>query len=188
MVASRATMKRASQLQTERLILRPYTRKDIPDIVRLIGAREIAATTLRIPHPYTEQDARALLRKLAKEKPPTHFGIFLRDTGEYCGGIGLTPDQDHDRAEIGYWIGVPYWGRGIASEAACEVVRFGFETLGLNRIFATCYVGNHASTKILAKLGMKHEGRFLKHIKKWGEYKNVDNYGLLAEDWKAARR
>jgi len=181
-------MKPATHLQTTRLILRPYRRADIRDIVRLIGAREIAATTLRIPHPYTEADARALLRKFAKEKPPTHFGIYLRGTGEYCGGVGLTIDKDHDRAEIGYWIGLPYWNRGIASEAAREVVRFGFETLGLNRIFATCYVGNGASAKILGKLGMKYEGCSRQHVKKWGQYKDVDNFGLLAGEWKAAQR
>lgn len=179
-------MKTSVQLQTERLILRSYKPSDISSLVRLIGAREIAATTLRIPHPYTEADARALLRRFAKEKPTTHFGIFLRATGEHCGGAGLNLDPDHDRAELGYWIGLPYWGRGIASEAAREVVRYGFESLGLHRIYANCFVGNEASTKILKKLGMKYEGCFRRHYKKWGEYRDGENYGLLADEWKAA--
>jgi ribosomal-protein-alanine N-acetyltransferase len=181
-------MKRSVQLQTERLILRSYRPSDIPSLVRLIGAREIAATTLRIPHPYNESHAQALLRRFAKEDPVSHFGIFLRDTGEHCGGAGLNLDPDHDRAELGYWIGVPYWGRGIASEAVREVVRYGFETLGLHRIFANCYVGNDASIRILQKLGMKFEGRLRQHFKKWGEYRDGDNYGLLAAEWKAAQR
>lgn len=181
-------MSRPLQLQTERLILRLYKPSDIPTIVRLIGAREIAATTLRIPHPYTERDARTLLRRFAKERPPTHFGIFLRETGEHCGGAGLNIEPDHDRAELGYWIGLPYWGKGIASEAAQEVVRFGFETLELHRIYANCFVGNDASAKILLKLGMRHEGRLRQHFKKWDEYRDSDNYGLLLEEWRAARR
>ncbi len=180
-------MKASVQLQSERLILRPYRPSDIPSLVRLVGAREIAATTLRIPHPYSEKDARALLRRFSKEKPTTHFGIFLRNTGEHCGGAGLNLELDHDRAELGYWVGVPFWGRGIASEAAEAVMRYGFETLGLHRIYANCYVGNDASTRILVKLGMKYEGRLRHHFKKWNEYRDSDNYGLLADEWKAAR-
>jgi RimJ/RimL family protein N-acetyltransferase len=181
-------MKSNVQLQTERLLLRRYKTPDIPVLVSLIGAREVAAMTLRVPHPYTENDARALLRQIAKDKPPSRFGIFLRDTGQLCGGIGLNLDKDHDRAEIGYWLGIPYWGRGIATEAARAIVRYGFEVLALNRIFAICYRGNDASLRILEKLGMKYEGRSRQHVKKWGEYRDVENFGLLADDWKAAQR
>ncbi|PWT72879.1 MAG: GNAT family N-acetyltransferase [Proteobacteria bacterium] len=176
-----------TQLQTERLILRGYKRSDIPSIVRLVGAREVAETTLRIPHPYNERDARSLLAQIAKDKTLTRFGIFLRETGEHCGGIGLNVELDHDRAELGYWVGVPYWGRGIATEAAREIVRYGFEGLGLHRIFATCFVGNLASILVLEKIGMKYEGRWRQHIKKWGEYKDLENYGMLADEWKAGR-
>ena len=187
MVTTKAMMVDSIQLVSERLLLRRYKRSDMPSIVRLVGAREVAATTLRIPHPYTEDDARKFLGRIALEKTLTSFGIFLRKTGEHCGGIGLDLDSDHDRAELGYWIGVPYWGKGIATEAAREVVRYGFETLGLNRIFANCFVGNPASQRVLEKLGMKYEGRFRKHINKWGEYRDVDNYGLLTDEWKAGR-
>lgn len=180
-------MKPELELRTKRLLLRPYEETDIPSMVRLLGAREVAATTLRIPHPYKEQDARSLLRQMSQDEVPTRFGIFLSDTGEHCGGIGLRMEADHDKAELGYWIGVPYWGKGIASEAATEMVRYGFENLGLNRIFACCHSGNVASRRILEKLGMKHEGCFRQDVKKWGEYKDVDYFGLLASEWKAGR-
>jgi RimJ/RimL family protein N-acetyltransferase len=179
-------MRAEIQLRTERLLLRKLKRSDIPTLVPLIGAREVAATTLRIPHPYSEDDARAYLRRLARNKLPW-LGIFLLEGEELCGGVGLSPERDHDRAEIGYWIGVPYWGRGIASEATREMMRYGFEALGLHRIFANCYVGNTASQRILEKLGMKYEGRFRQHIKKWGAYRDSENYGLLADEWKAQR-
>lgn len=181
------TMKTAIELRTERLILRRYKRSDIPAIVHLIGAREVAATTLRIPHPYTEEDARAMVRRSSMDKSVVRLGIFLRKTGEFCGGIGLRVDAEHNHADLGYWVGVPYWGQGIATEAAREVVRYAFEMLGLNRICATCYAGNVASQKVLEKLGMKHEGRFRRHIRKWGEYKDLENYALLADEWKASR-
>jgi RimJ/RimL family protein N-acetyltransferase len=181
-------MVRSLQLQTERLLLRPYRRSDIKSLVALIGAREVAATTLRIPHPYTENDAQVLLGQIAKDKTQTRFGIFLRDSKDLCGGIGLNLEVQHDRAEMGYWIGVPYWGRGIATEAAGEVVRYGFEELGLHRIFANCYVGNPASQRVLEKLGMKYEGRFVHHVKKWGEYRDLDNYGFTVEMWKVVQR
>lgn len=180
-------MKTRVQLQTDRLLIREYKRSDIPSMVRLLGAREVAATTLRIPHPYTEKDAESLLRQIAKGEAIARFGIFLRESGEHCGGIGLRVDSDHDRAELGYWIGVPYWGRGIATEAAGAVMQYGFETLGLNRIFAECYAENVASLRVLGKLGMKHEGLSRQHIKKWGEYKDIQLFGLLADEWKAGR-
>ena len=179
---------RAIQLQTERLLLRPYRRSDIKALVPLVGAREVAATTLRIPHPYTEKDAQALLKQIAKDKTVTRFGIFLRESGDLCGGIGLNLELQHNRGELGYWIGVPYWGRGIATEAAREIVRYGFEELGLHRIFANYYVGNTASQRVLERLGMKYEGRFVHHVKKWDEYRDLDNYGFTVDVWKAAQR
>jgi RimJ/RimL family protein N-acetyltransferase len=191
MVISQAIMRGQIQLHTERLLLRKLRRSDIPALVPLIGASEVAATTLRIPHPYSEADGHAYLRLLARHRKPW-FGIFhfrsgLRESEQLCGGVGLSPEPDHGRAEIGYWIGVPFWGKGIASEAAREMIRYGFEDLGLNRIFANVYSGNAASQRVLEKLGMKYEGRFRKHVKKWGEYRDTENYGLLADEWKAQR-
>jgi RimJ/RimL family protein N-acetyltransferase len=67
------------------------------------------------------------------------------------------------------------------------MIRYGFEDLGLNRIFANVYSGNAASQRVLEKLGMKYEGRFRQHVKKWGEFRDTENYGLLADEWKAQR-
>ena len=174
------------ELRTARLRLRQHGEADIPALVRLAGAREVAAMTLRIPHPYTEDHARAMLHRLSQETMKW-FAIVVGESDELCGGIGLMMEPDHDRAEIGYWIGVPYWGRGIASEAAREVMRYGFEDLRLHRIFAVCYPDNPASVRILEKRGMKYEGRERQHIKKWGEYRDSLIYGMLADEWKAAR-
>jgi ribosomal-protein-alanine N-acetyltransferase len=97
-------------LETERLLLRPYNEDDIPELLPLIGTREVAATTLRIAYPYTEQDARAFL-ELAKERDKLWLAITLRADGRQIGGIGLRLEPQHQHAELGYWLGVPYWGR-----------------------------------------------------------------------------
>src|ERR1700746_2272380 len=116
-------------LHTDRLVLRPYVLSDVADLVRLAGAREVAATTLRIPHPYREQDAIEFISSSPAEAETgtsARFAITLRDSGVLVGGIGLRIDPPHQHAELGYWIGVPYWGRGYATEAARAVVRYGF--------------------------------------------------------------
>ena len=148
-------MSAGPELRTSRLILRPIDRSHLELMLPLISAREIAATTLRIPHPYTQKDADeyfAAMEVLVEKGVMLRRSIFLVDTDEYCGSVGLHIERDHDRAEMGYWIGVPYWGRGIASEAAEAIVRYGFTDLNLNRIYATVFAGNVASRRVAEKL------------------------------------
>ena len=170
-------------IETPRLQLRTLSEEDIPELVPLIGAREVAATTLRIPHPYEESHARAFLASVAKDNE-LRLGIRLRSDGRLCGGIGLHPEAQHSHAELGYWIGVPYWGNGYATEAAKVVVRYGFEQIKLNRIFAHHFKHNPASGKVLAKIGMKHEGCMRQHVFKWGEFVDLELYSILLEEWK----
>ncbi|HKB78454.1 MAG TPA: GNAT family protein, partial [Thermoanaerobaculia bacterium] len=79
--------------------------------------------------------------------------------------------------------GVPYWGLGYATEAAGAVVRFGFESLSLNRIFACHFVRNPASGRVLRKLGMQHEGTMRQHVRKWDEYVDLEYYAILHQDY-----
>src|SRR6185437_14045401 len=174
-------------LSTARLILRTLRRGDIAQLLPLIGAREVAATTLRIPHPYTEEDALKFLEysdSVWEKRQGARFGIFLRHDGRLCGGIGLDAHSEQNRAELGYWIGAPFWGNGYCTEAAREVLRFGFENLRLHRIDAGHFSNNPASGRILRKLGMKHEGTTREHILKWGEYLDAEIYGLLAREYR----
>lgn len=176
-------------LHTERLTLRPYAQSDIPALMPLIGAREVAATTLRIPHPYTESYAREFIATAEQglaNGTELRAAIILRgssaESGALCGGIGLRIEADHRRAELGYWIGVPYWGNGYATEASRALVKYGFQTLGLHRIYASYLTHNTASAGVLKKIGMKHEGRQRAHILKWGEFHDIEMYGILASD------
>jgi len=168
-------------LETARLRLSPFTDADIPELVPLIGSREVAATTLRIPYPYEEKHAREFLARVAKENE-LRLAIRHRSDGRLCGGIGLHPDMQHQRAELGYWLGVPYWGHGYATEAARAVVRYGFEQFNLNRIFAAHFEGNEASGNVLRKIGMKHEGCARRAILKWGKFLDLEMYAILREE------
>ena len=176
-------MTSAPVLETARLRLRPYTDADIKELVRLIGVREVAATTLRIPHPYTEQDGKDFLALLNPHR--IWLAITLREGGGQLGGIGLTIDEKHRHAELGYWLGVASWGKGYATEAAREMLRYGFEDLNLHRIFASHFKQNPASGNILKKLGMRHEGCQREQYFKWDKPIDSELYGILRCEWKA---
>ena len=169
-------------LRTARLVLRPLTLADAPRVQELAGAREVALNTLLIPHPYPDGAAEEWIaeREAKFEEGNVTFAI---DDGELVGVMGLHIKRDDDTAEIGYWIGVPYWGRGYASEAGAEVIRYGFEVQKLNKIYAAYFARNPASGRVLRKLGMKHEGTLRQQHKKWGEYVDSEFYAILREDY-----
>jgi len=170
-------------IETTRLQLCTWTEDDIPELIALIGVREVAATTLRIPHPYQERHAREFLATVAKQNE-LRLSIRQRSDRLLCGGICLHPEAQHSHAELGYWIGVPYWGKGYATEAAKAVVRYGFEQIKLNRIFAHHFKHNPASGKVLRKIGMKYEGCMRQHVRKWDEFVDLELYAILREEWK----
>jgi [ribosomal protein S5]-alanine N-acetyltransferase len=169
-------------LRTSRLILRPYSDDDIPELISLIGAREVAATTLRIPHPYTLADAKDQVRRSQGSEDAVRLGVWIESSSVFIGGVGLRLELDHNRAELGYWIGVPYWGNGYATEASQALLEYGFGELNLVRIYASHTTNNPASGNVLRKLGMKYEGCQRKHILKWGEYLDLELYALLKDE------
>jgi len=168
------------------LILRSFSLQDVDALVRLVGDRQVAATTLRIPHPYAEKDAHDFIASCQPEFEQglgARFAITISDSNELCGGTGLHVSRLHNHAELGYWIGVPYWGRGYATEATAAVVRYGFDTLSLRRIHASVFAGNIASARVLLKVGMQLEGRLRDHICKWEKFYDLEYYGMLQTDW-----
>jgi ribosomal-protein-alanine N-acetyltransferase len=183
-------MTASQELRTLRLLLRSFERGDIPAVVRLAGAREIAATTINIPHPYTEENAQSFLAHADEDLRAgrsVSFAVTILQGGELCGAVGLAIALAHERAELGYWIGVPYWGQGFATEAASAVMAFGFETLRLNRIYASHFAGNTASQRVLEKIGMRHEGPSRQHVRKWNRFIDMENYGVLASEFRGAK-
>jgi ribosomal-protein-alanine N-acetyltransferase len=184
-------VKRYPTLKTERLILRAFTLKDASDVQRLTGDWEVARTLLSVPHPYENGMAEEWIseqRPAFERGEGVNFAVVLRGRGELCGSIGLLINSRDANAELGYWIGVSYWGQGYAAEAAREVVRYGFEQLGLHRIYAAHSGNNAASGRVLRKIGMSYEGTHREHPRKWGEYEDRVEYGLLVGEWRAAQR
>jgi RimJ/RimL family protein N-acetyltransferase len=174
-------------LTTERLVLRPCVAADAESIQRLVSDIEIARNTLSIPHPYPEGGAAEWIATHEKHYANSIaivFVIVTRDTNEIAGVVGLVR-KEHNRGEIGYWLGVPYWGRGYATEAAREVIRYAFEEVGLNRIEAAHFSRNAASGRVMQKAGMRHEGTHREAILKWNEYLDTEMYAILRREWPA---
>lgn len=120
------------------------------------------------PHPYTAASAQAFLEIVAAQNPVTFFAIATPE--EAMGGIGVTLSQDVHRltAEVGYWLGEPYWGKGIMTETVVEFTGYSFDRFGLFRIYAEPYADNAASCRVLEKAGYTLEGRLRASVIKDG--------------------
>ena len=109
------------------------------------------------------------------------FAITRKEDGRLLGAIGLRIEAEDQRAELGYWVGKPYWGQGFCTEAARATVDFGFQRLGLHRIQACHFARNIASGRVLQKIGMAREGRLRQHTRKWDAFEDIEIYGIIAE-------
>jgi RimJ/RimL family protein N-acetyltransferase len=174
-------------LTTDRLTLRPFAPADAPAVERMAGAFEVADTTLTIPHPYPTGGGALWIATHAPSWEVGELATYaVTITGELVGAISLTFAVAHRRAELGYWIGVPFWGRGLATEAAHAVIAMGFERLDLNRIQAMHLTRNPASGRVMQKAGMALEGVHREYFLKNGRFEDVARYALLRQDWRAA--
>ncbi len=179
------TLLRDPVVHTERLTLRPFTIADAPQVQHLAGERDIASTTLIIPHPYEDGMAEAWIGTHQADFAAGRsviLAITSRTEGTLMGSVGLIREPEHNRAELGYWIGKPFWNRGYASEAAKAMLDYAFGTLKLHRVYAYHYSRNPASGRVLQKIGMIHEGRLRQHTLKWGVFEDDDLYGILRSD------
>jgi len=134
------------------------------------------------PYPYTEKDADLWISAATNQNPELNFAIA--NSEELIGGIGLMfqPDVYRFSAEIGYWIGEPFWGKGIASLALIALSKYAFEQFDLNRIFAGVFQGNKASMRVLEKSGFVLEGRLRKSVYKENRFKDQLMYSILKEE------
>ena len=135
----------------------------------------------RFPHPYTVIDARRWLDMVVGQKPETNFAIDVE--GEAAGGIGFTIQYDVARrsAEIGYWLGEEFWGRGIATEALIAVTDHAFSHYDVCRLFAHVFDWNRASARVLEKAGYEFEGRLKKSVTKDGRTIDQLMYAIVRE-------
>jgi RimJ/RimL family protein N-acetyltransferase len=149
-------------LTTERLILRPVARDDLPDVLALAGDAAVAETTGSIPHPLSGTDVEAWWTASSGDNPRV-FAIVRAADKAFLGAITLTFSEDRTRAELGYWIGHPYWGQGYATEAVRRLLRFAFGELKLGSVEAEVFTGNDASMRVLAKTGFREVGSATRH-------------------------
>jgi RimJ/RimL family protein N-acetyltransferase len=133
----------------------------------------------RFPYPYTRADAEGFIAAAWAQRPETDFAIASRS--EAIGGIGFHPQADVHRltAEIGYWLGEPFWGRGIATQALRELSDWIFANTPLVRLFAHVFAWNPASARVLEKAGYELEGRMRSSVIKDGKITDQLMYGRL---------
>ncbi len=175
-------------LTTKRLRLRPFRLDDATAVEELAGAYSIAAHTANIPHPYPNGAAEEWIstHEEAFEKGKgMNFAITFKEKDTLIGAIGLFTKKQHRLGELGYWIGEPYWNRGYCTEAAREVVRYGFEDLGLNRIQARHMTKNPASGRVMEKIGMQREGTLRQSLYRFDAFEDAHIYAILREEYEA---
>ena len=166
-----------------RFNLRKFRKGDEASLQRNVNHKEIAANTALIPYPYTMKHARQwikhnLLEQTKRNKTSVVFVIDYK--GEVIGNIGLSNINKKDNnAELGYWLGKAYWGKGIVTKAVQQVVAYGFKKLKLKRIYAKAYLSNKGSQRVLEKAGFRHEGILRKAAKKHGKYLDCHLYAKI---------
>ena len=158
------------ELQLSHCTIRSYLASDAESLAKYANNRKIWQN-LRdgFPHPYSIDNAREFIHKATRMKPETMFAICV--SHEAAVGIGFTLHTDVERisAEIGYWLGEPFWGRGIMTEALEAVTRYAIREHQLTRVYAVPYDTNKASFRVLEKAGFKLEGRMKKSALKDGK-------------------
>ncbi len=164
------------------VVLRHLTANDIPVMAELANNRKIAIN-LRdgFPNPYTIEDAWRFFDMVQKMNPLTIFAIEYK--GQYVGNISLIKATDvyHNSAEIGYFLGEPYWGKGIMTKAVNLITEYGFKNLDIIRIHTGVYSYNKASQRVLEKCGYIREGVFRNAITKYGNIADEIRYAKLLE-------
>ena len=163
--------------------LRAFEEGDIESIVKYANNRKVAQTLEdRFPHPYGRIDAAAWLESLAKQDPLTHFAIATEEEAIGSIGMNLRHDVYFRTGEIGYWLGEPFWGRGIATSAVRALSRWAFLSFDLVRLQARVFDSNSASRKVLEKAGFTYEGRLRQAATKNGKTMDLHIYALLRNE------
>ncbi|MDC8002966.1 GNAT family protein [Aureisphaera galaxeae] len=175
------------KLQTNRLFIVPLTKEDIPDIHRMNSFEEVARyNTIGIPK--SEADtAKVLTNALDASKENERilgWVLQLKDGNTFIGQLGMNRSiPKYNMAEIHYHLLPDYWGKGYATEAVMELLRWGFEDMKLHRIEAGVATANTASIKLLERVGMQREGLRRKILPIRGEWQDNYMYAILDEDW-----
>jgi RimJ/RimL family protein N-acetyltransferase len=166
-------------LATARLVLRAPRRSDVKAIASFANDRRIAANTARIPHPYGIEDAEQFIAAVNKREGEACFVIMLE-----CAPVGVcSVDLREDGPEVGYWLGVPYWGRGFATEAVRALIDHAFGDLEHEALISGARVNNPASRRVLEKCGFQWIGVRLSRIRAINSAAPIDRFRLDRGLW-----
>jgi RimJ/RimL family protein N-acetyltransferase len=172
-------------LRTDRLLLRQFQLSDAIDVQRLAGVKEVAAGTF-LPHPYPDGLAEQWITSQQQDFEAgtlVNFALVLQADEVLIGSIELDMVVGHQHARMSYWLGVPYWNQGYGTEAVNAVLAYGFTQRHLHRIYAPHFLNNPASGRVLQKVGMTYEGSMREHYVRFGQYVDVELYGMLEQDF-----
>lgn len=150
-------------IETQRLILRPVEQGDVDDVYEYSKEPNVGPNAGWAPHKSREETLQIMNEIFINQ--PNIWGIVIKDTQKCIGTIGLVndPKRDNEKSKmVGYAIGSKFWGVGYTTEAAKAVLKYGFQTLGLDIIAAYCYPNNSRSRRVIEKIGMSYEGSLRK--------------------------
>jgi RimJ/RimL family protein N-acetyltransferase len=170
--------------------LRPLEASDLEAVHALLSDWKVVRCML-LPHCRTPDESRKYLDELMADHPGQAWqsvtrAIAVPDSRELVGLCGIAVLRGSEQGEIWYLVRPDHWGRGIAAEAARQLLDLGFATMNLHRIFATCVPDNPASARVLRKVGMREEGRQVKNLKIHGVWRDSLLYAILREEWQIA--
>jgi RimJ/RimL family protein N-acetyltransferase len=146
-------------LNTKRLTLRPFNLEDAPQVAALADDHQIAAMTANIPHPYTLDHATGWISThadLHQRGKALIYAIILKDTDKLIGVVSLMQLDSPQGGELGYWLGVPYWGKGFALEAAQGLITHACSHHGITSLNVSHLAGNERSKSVILKLGFRY--------------------------------
>ena len=171
-------------LQTKRLILRPWREDDAEELYKYASDPEVGLPAGWPPHTSVE-NSREIIRTVLSA--PETYAVCLKEDGKPIGSVGFhrndLAEQD-DEYELGYWIGKPFWGRGLIPEASLEMLRYAFEDLGMNRIWCGYYDGNEKSRRVQEKLGfVYHHTTEGLEVKQMNEIRTGHVMLMTREQW-----
>ena len=176
-------------IETNRLQLIPLSDEHIPAVQAAAADRDIADTMISIQHPYPDGEAARYIANLEADRTAGRafaFAIRANEDDEFCGLIEIRDiDREHEQAELSFWLARTAWGRGYMSEVLSAMLRFSFEDLELNRLYAHHMVRNPASGRVLEKNGFKQEAVLRDRVRKWGVFEDVCLWAILRRDWAA---
>jgi len=172
-------------LESDEVVVREWRADDAEELAVQANDRRIWQNMRdAFPHPYGPGDARKFIAMAREKEPATFFAVLM--SGRIAGGIGFTPHSDVERvsAEIGYWVGVEFWGRGVATAALRAVTGHAFSAHEeLQRIYAVPYCGNPSSARVLEKVGYRCEGTLRQSVIKDGRILDQWMYAILRSEW-----